>query len=86
MLTSLHSFTKHKAVSHLIVDRRTGLLSPQFAKHLDHIVPLAEGGINDVANLQLLCAPCNNSKGGHRPATSNMYETWYDEREHRGRF
>ena len=59
----------------------TGLLSPQFAKHLDHIVPLAEGGINDVTNLQLLCETCNTRKGGRSAATSAIYETWYDERD-----
>jgi hypothetical protein len=32
-------------------------------EHIDHIVPLAVGGTNDLSNLQLLCAPCNLSKG-----------------------
>ena len=59
----------------------TGLLSPQFASHLDHMVPLADGGINDVTNLQLLCEPCNTSKGGRRSVTSSIYEGWYDETE-----
>ena len=30
---------------------------------LDHIVPRARGGANDLANLQLLCHHCNASKG-----------------------
>lgn len=30
---------------------------------VDHVVPLARGGTNDFANLQVLCASCNNSKG-----------------------
>lgn len=30
--------------------------------HIDHIVPLARGGTNDIVNLQLLCAPCNLKK------------------------
>jgi putative transposase len=32
-------------------------------QHMDHIVPLAVGGTNDLSNLQLLCAPCNLAKG-----------------------
>ena len=30
--------------------------------HIDHIVPLARGGTNDLVNLQLLCAECNQKK------------------------
>ena len=30
---------------------------------VDHIVPLAYGGTDDLANLQTLCRPCNSSKG-----------------------
>ncbi len=30
--------------------------------HIDHIVPVAQGGTNDKANLQLLCAGCNLRK------------------------
>ena len=30
--------------------------------HLDHMDPLARGGRNEDANVQLLCAPCNLSK------------------------
>jgi hypothetical protein len=59
----------------------TGLLSPQFASHLDHIVPLANNGINDVTNLQLLCDRCNTSKGKKTIPATDVYEAWYDDKE-----
>jgi hypothetical protein len=35
--------------------------------HLDHIVPLALGGMNDDFNVQLLTPKCNMSKGSKHP-------------------
>lgn len=32
------------------------------ANHVDHIVPLARGGLNDIENLTLACEPCNLRK------------------------
>lgn len=29
---------------------------------IDHIIPLAQGGTNDLSNLQTLCRPCNAKK------------------------
>ena len=55
----------------------TGLVAIQSYKHFDHIVPLAQGGINDVTNIQLLCAACNLSKGRKPGGTSSRYEAWY---------
>ena len=47
------------------------------AVHYDHMVSLADCGVNDVANLQLTCRDCNLSKL-KRSETSNMYYNWYD--------
>lgn len=35
--------------------------------HMDHIIPLALGGLHVDKNIQLLCAPCNLSKGAAYP-------------------
>lgn len=35
--------------------------------HIDHIVPLVRGGEHKDANVQLLCPPCNLSKGARDP-------------------
>lgn len=35
--------------------------------HMDHIIPLALGGLNIDSNIQLLCQPCNNQKHAKHP-------------------
>ena len=35
--------------------------------HVDHITPLSRGGSNWPDNIQILCAPCNLSKGAKDP-------------------
>lgn len=55
----------------------SGLVTVESPKHFDHIIPLAQGGINDVTNIQLLCEKCNLSKGRKPLTTSNRYEAWY---------
>ncbi|MEQ9501423.1 MAG: HNH endonuclease signature motif containing protein [Deltaproteobacteria bacterium] len=56
----------------------SGLSSVYSSKHFDHIVPLAQGGINDVTNLQLLCGNCNLRKGHGEAQTSPFVERWFD--------
>jgi hypothetical protein len=55
----------------------SGLIGPQPPRHYDHIVPLIAGGLNDVTNLQLLCAVCNAAKGAGAGVTSAFYQRWY---------
>jgi HNH endonuclease len=56
----------------------SGTLSLNSKKHFDHIVPLKNGGLNDISNLQLLCSNCNLTKSSQRIATSSLYESWYN--------
>jgi HNH endonuclease len=37
--------------------------------HFDHVIPVSRGGANTVANIQLLCGPCNRAKGASTPVT-----------------
>ena len=57
----------------------TALIDSQPARHFDHIVPLARGGINDVTNLQLLCETCNTKKSDIPVEPSNKYRRWIND-------
>ena len=45
-------------------------------KQFDHIVPLANGGINDVCNIQLVCQQCNLRKKAIS-STNTSYQSVY---------
>jgi len=55
----------------------SGELNLSNREQFDHIVPLAQGGLNDVSNIQLLCKDCNRKKSGIDISTSDYYEYWY---------
>ena len=55
----------------------TGIISIGEIGNFDHIIPLANGGINDITNIQLLCENCNKTKHSKRISTSIKYEKWY---------
>ena len=42
------------------------------AEHVDHILPVCQGGTDNYQNLASACAPCNLKKGGRTPAQANM--------------
>jgi 5-methylcytosine-specific restriction endonuclease McrA len=46
---------------------------------VDHIVPIALGGVNDPTNLQLLCSDCNGKKSGDKVVTSNVAPLYWNE-------
>lgn len=42
--------------------RECGATNKQTRLHIDHIIPVAKGGTNDLSNLQTLCEECNVAK------------------------
>jgi len=56
----------------------SGQINLENRENYDHIVPLANGGFNDISNMQLLCRECNQgSKNSKKIVTSNKYQSWY---------
>jgi hypothetical protein len=70
-------FFRDRGMCSLCQKDLSGTLSTQPDSNFDHIIPLAEGGLNDVTNIQLLCQSCNNSKSSNSVAVSTIYEGWY---------
>ena len=46
--------------------------------HIEHMTPLSRGGMNNVSNICLACAPCNLSK--HTKTAEEFKEKYYVER------
>lgn len=44
--------------------------------HVDHIIPLARGGANDLSNLAIACADCNLSKSKKAPDEWQSIRQW----------
>jgi len=47
--------------------RYCGMKGEQVFWHIDHVVPVINGGTNDPGNLVLACAQCNSAKGNYEP-------------------
>ena len=43
---------------------KKGLPANSRGIHIDHVIPLSQGGGNDIGNFQAVCAGCNMIKGG----------------------
>ncbi len=48
----------------------TGVIAIEKKIHIDHIIPISNFGTNDPTNLQILCEPCNLTKGNRNENTS----------------
>lgn len=57
-----------------------GRTPPEVVLHVDHVLPVVEGGTNDPINLLTACADCNLGKAGvplgsvHRPVAEQIAE------------
>jgi 5-methylcytosine-specific restriction endonuclease McrA len=79
LLTARRRAQKRGSVGHYTAEQIQGLLMAQKCRcanccvsirdsyHIDHVVPLARGGSNDIRNIQLLCRPCNLRKAAKDP-------------------
>jgi hypothetical protein len=61
--------------------RYCGAKAPDVLLEIDHVVPRAEGGTNDLVNLTTSCAACNGGKGKRRLEDASILERQRDEFE-----
>jgi hypothetical protein len=54
----------------------SGVVDLEKEEHFDHMVALADGGVNDPTNLQLTCRRCNLRKG-KKAKTEYLYAEWW---------
>lgn len=47
-------------------------------QHFDHVIPLAQGGLNDITNIQLLCERCNLAKASDLQEPRLRYRRWLE--------
>ena len=41
--------------------------------HVDHVIPIARGGVNDATNIQLMAPICNLRKGAKHDRDSRLH-------------
>jgi 5-methylcytosine-specific restriction endonuclease McrA len=65
--TTMNSRKKRQVRQRIASDRRARCTNPYCNKverlTIDHVVPLSQGGTDNIHNLQLLCRACNTAKG-----------------------
>ena len=68
--TDLEKLPNYRTYKHALYGKQEGIcngcgvLFPFKIFQVDHMTPQSRGGTDHVENLQLLCPPCNHSKGG----------------------
>lgn len=56
-----------EALRRLQKNRCAACEKPLTEYHIDHVMPVAKGGSNDISNIQLLCPKCNRQKSAKHP-------------------
>lgn len=58
----------------LLRDEHRCVLCGKMAFTVDHIIPLALGGLNTPQNMQALCRPCHTEKDLHVSGAAKLYK------------